>query len=78
MINNKTDLIISIIINLGTGVANYLKESVIICPCQVLEVDQPNKNNVKKISEKIVQNWKRMIRKNGKLPKTSIDIINIE
>lgn len=56
MISNKTNLITSMITNLGTGVANHFEESVVIRSCQVLKVDKPNENDVKKILEETVQN----------------------
>lgn len=76
MISNKIDLITSMITSLETGVANHLKESVVIRPCQVSELDQPDENNVKEISEETVQNWERMINEGGELPETSVDVAN--
>lgn len=47
---NKIDLIIFIITNLEIVVVNYLEKSIVICLCQVSKVDQPNPNNMNKIS----------------------------
>lgn len=44
------------IINLGIMVANYLKESIIIHLCQVLKIDQPDENDIRKISDETVNN----------------------
>ena len=74
MNSNKIDFITSMITSSGIGVANHLKESIIICPCQVSGVDQSDENNIKEISDKIVHNWKRMIRKDKKLLETKTDL----
>ena len=38
------------------GIGNYLENFIIIRSCQVSEVDQPDKNDIKEISDKIVYN----------------------
>lgn len=44
------------ITSLGTAIANYLKESIIIRLCQMSKVDQPDKNNIKEILNKTIYN----------------------
>ena len=58
-------------------VVNYLKKSIVIHPCQVSEVDQPDENNIRKISNETVYNWERMIREGGELSETKVDVINM-
>lgn len=76
IISNKTDLITSIITNLGINIANYFKKSIVICLYQVLKVDQPDENDIQEISKETIQNWKRMINKGGKLPETNVNVID--
>ena len=45
------------IINLGIVVANHLKKSIIIHLCQVSKIDQPDENDIRKISNETVNNW---------------------
>lgn len=73
---NKIDLIIFIIINLGNNIANHLEKSIVICPCQMSRVNQPNKNDIEEISDKTVYKWVRMISKNGKLLEIRVDVAN--
>lgn len=77
MNSNKIDLIKSIITRLETGIANHLEKSIIICLCQVSEVDQLDENNIKEISNKIIHNWEWMIRESEELLETKVDIANI-
>ena len=74
MNNNKINLITSMTIILGTDIANHLKKSIIICPCQVSGVDQLDENNIKEISDEKVYNWKRIISKSGELLQIKVDI----
>ena len=56
LISNKIDLITSMITSLGIAVANHLEEFIVICLCQMSEVDQSDENNIKEISDKTVPN----------------------
>ena len=57
MISNKTDLIIFMITSLESGIANYFEKFIVIFSYQILNVNQSDKNDIKKISEKIIYNW---------------------
>lgn len=57
MNSNKIDFIIFMIISLMISVANNLGESMVICPCQMLIIDQPDKINIKEILDEIIYNW---------------------
>lgn len=56
MISNKTNLIPFMITNLEIDIANHLKKSIFISFCQISKIDQPNKNDNKKILEEIINN----------------------
>lgn len=59
--SNKIDLITFIITCLRTGVANHLKQSIIIRLCHMSGVDQPDEYDIKEILDEIIHNWERMI-----------------
>lgn len=57
--------------------ANYLKESIVIRPCQVSKVDQLDKNDILEILDKTVHNQEWIIKKSRQLSETKVDVANI-
>ena len=57
LISNKIDVITSMITSSGIVVANHLEKPIVIHLYQVSEVDQPDENDIEKISDETVHNW---------------------
>lgn len=77
LISNKINMITFMINSLRTAMINHLEEFIIIYPCKMLKVDQPDKNNVSEISDETVYNLKWMIREGGELSEIQVDVANM-
>lgn len=75
-ISNKIKLITSIITSSKTAMANHFKESIDICLCQVSKIEVSDKNDIKKISNEIIHNYKQIISKDRELSEIIVDIDN--
>ena len=71
---NNIKLITSLIMNIRAESATHIEESLLICCCQVAEIDCLDISNVDNVSEDIVLLWQEIIRRGNQLVKEDIDI----
>lgn len=70
--NNKINVIILLIMNLGVKNINYIEDSLLICHFQVAKFDNPNINNIIIINEDVISLWQDIICWSNQLPKEKI------